>query len=72
MEPTEQVDGKFYTSKTEFRRVGRQLGLIEVGNEKMKPKVRATADRSTKAARREGLKKTIEQYKAGRRPHENK
>jgi hypothetical protein len=68
MEPTEQVDGKFYTSKTAFRRVGRELGLIEVGNEKPKPKQRATADKSFKAARRDGLKKVIEQYKAGRRP----
>jgi hypothetical protein len=37
MEPTEQVDGKFYTSKRAFRAVGRALGLTEVGNEKPKP-----------------------------------
>ena len=42
MEPTEQVDGKFYTSKREFRRVGRSHGLTEVGTEKFKPKQRAT------------------------------
>jgi hypothetical protein len=31
MPPTEQVDGKFYTSKAAFRAVGRALGLTEVG-----------------------------------------
>ena len=43
MPPTEQVDGKFYESKSAFRAVGRALGLTEVGNEKPKPKMRATA-----------------------------
>src|SRR5207344_1982664 len=38
MPPTEQVNGKFYESKSAFRRVGRQLGLTEVGNEKPKPR----------------------------------
>ena len=33
MEPTEQVDGKFYSSKRAFRAVGRALGLTEVGTE---------------------------------------
>jgi hypothetical protein len=32
MDPVEQVDGRFYTSKSAFRKVGRSLGLIEVGN----------------------------------------
>ena len=44
MPPTEQVDGRFYESKAAFRAVGRALGLIEVGNEKPKPKTRASAD----------------------------
>ena len=39
MPATEQVDGRFYTSKAAFRAVGRALGLTEVGNEKFKPKV---------------------------------
>jgi hypothetical protein len=68
MEPTEQVDGRFYTSKRAFRAVGRALGLTEVGNEKPKPKVRATALRSTKEARRRSIKTAIEKYQAGQRP----
>lgn len=47
MPPTEQVDGKFYTSKSAFRRVGKSLGLIEVGNEKPKPRVRRKPDRDS-------------------------
>lgn len=65
MPPTEQVDGKFYESKAQFRAVGRALGLTEVGNEKPKPKQRATNSRE---ARRQSLRKAIERYKAGERP----
>ena len=35
MEPTEQVDGRFYTSKSAFRAVGKANGLVEIGNEKL-------------------------------------
>ena len=42
MPPVEQVDGRFYTSKAAFRAVGRAHGLTEVGNEKIKPKQRAS------------------------------
>ena len=55
MPPTEQVDGKFYTSKSQFRAVGRALGLTEVGNEKFKPKLRASQDSSIREARRQTL-----------------
>lgn len=44
MPPTEQVDGKFYTSKSKYRAVGRANGLIEVGNEKFKPRKRIEPD----------------------------
>jgi hypothetical protein len=67
MDPTEQVDGIFYTSKSAFRRVGRQLGLIEVGNERPKPKTRASTQERVKKARREAIGKAIAQYQAGRR-----
>jgi len=67
MDPTEQVDGRFYTSKSAFRRVGRQLGLIEVGNEKPKARTRASAQDKVKKARRETIGKAIAQYQAGRR-----
>lgn len=67
MEPTEQVDGRFYTSKRQFRAVGRALGLTEVGTEKFKPKRRSTADPSVRAARRATVKKAVERYQAGHR-----
>jgi hypothetical protein len=68
MPPTEQVDGRFYESKRAFRAVGRQLGLTEVGNEKPKPKQRASASRSGAKARREAIERAAAQYKQGRRP----
>lgn len=68
MPPTEQVDGRFYTSKARFRAVGRALGLTEVGTEKPKPKVRSTDTREVKQARRQALRTAIEKYGAGHRP----
>ena len=56
MPPTEQVDGRFYESKSQFRAVGRSLGLIEIGNEKPKPLVRSTDQRAVKDARRKALR----------------
>lgn len=67
MPPTEQVDGKFYTSKAAFRAVGRALGLTEVGNEKVKPKVRSTKSREVKEQRQRTLKTAVEKFKAGHR-----
>jgi hypothetical protein len=68
MEPTEQVDGRFYTSKREFRAVGRAHGLTEIGNEKLPRIVRSTDKKTVKTARRDSLKTAIEKYKAGHRP----
>jgi hypothetical protein len=65
MEPTEQVDGKFYTSKRQFRAVGRALGLIEVGNEKLPPKTRASAEKGAKEARQRSIRKALAQYRSG-------
>ena len=67
MDATEQVDGKFYTSKSQFRAVGRSLGLIEIGNEKPKPLVRSTDQRAVKDARRKALRTAAEKFKAGHR-----
>ena len=67
MEPTEQVDGKFYSSKRQFRSVGRALGLTEVGNEKPKPKVRESTTRAAAEQRRNSIKKAIARYQAGER-----
>ena len=65
MDPVEQVDGKFYTSKRAFRAVGRALGLTEVGNERPKPRQRQKPD---PAKRRQSIQRAIEQYKSGVRP----
>jgi hypothetical protein len=67
MPETEQVDGRFYTSKSEFRKVGKALGLIEVGNEKPKPRVRTSATTDEKGKRRASIKKAVERFKAGQR-----
>jgi hypothetical protein len=67
MPPTEQVDGKFYTSKREFRAVGRSLGLIEVGNEKIAPKTRGSIGKAEKQKRLGAVKVAIEKFKAGTR-----
>jgi hypothetical protein len=67
MDPVEQVDGRFYTSKRAFRAVGRALGLTEVGNEKLKPKTRTTDDPQIKRKRREAIGKAISEFGAGRR-----
>jgi hypothetical protein len=66
MDPTEQVDGKFYTSKRQYRAVGRALGLVEVGNEKIpvKPKGQGAFTPAAKAARREALQKAISKVRA--------
>jgi hypothetical protein len=69
MEPVEQVDGKFYTSKRQFRAVGKALGLIEVGNEKFAPKRRASTEKAAKEKRRKTIHTAIQKLKAGVRPH---
>jgi len=63
MEPTEQVDGKFYTSKRAFRATGRALGLVEVGNEKLKSKPKNAASRAAGEARRASIKKAVEKIR---------
>jgi hypothetical protein len=65
MDPLEQVDGKFYTSKRAFRAVGRQLGLTEVGNEKLKPKQRTSTTRAAAEGRRTAIKEAVQKVKAG-------
>ena len=64
MPPTEQVDGRFYTSKARFRAVGRALGLTEVGTEKPKPVTRSTTTQAVKKQRREAIERAIAQYRS--------
>jgi len=63
MDPVEQVDGNFYTSKAAFRAVGRSLGLTEVGTERFKPFVRQTDRPETKRRRRETLRNAVQRVK---------
>jgi hypothetical protein len=67
MPPTEQVDGRYYTSKAAFRAVGRAHGLTEVGTEKVKPKRRTSIDPTVKRQRREALTIAREKVRAGYR-----
>lgn len=69
MPPTEQVDGKFYTSKAKFRAKGRELGLVEVGNEKLPPKKRMTETSEYKKGLREAIQRVMEQYRSGVRAY---
>lgn len=62
-EPLEHVNGQFYTSKRAFRAVTRQLGLTEVGNEKFKPKLRATSSKDVKDQRRQAIRKALQAVK---------
>ena len=68
MPPTEQVDGKFYTSKRQFRAVGRALGLTEVGDQKPPQTTRSTNKRAVKEARRKALQTAVAKFEAGHRP----
>jgi hypothetical protein len=45
--------------------VGRANGLIEVGNEKMKPKARTSTTREAKDARRKAIHVAVQKFKAG-------
>lgn len=56
MPECEHVDGKFYTSKSEYRRVTKAEGLIEVGNEKLNTKPQKTP----RAVREKGIEQAIE------------
>jgi hypothetical protein len=63
MDPVEQVDGKYYTSKRAFRAVGRSLGLTEVGNEKQKTRLLGAHDPKVKKERQKAIKRAVEMVK---------
>jgi electron transfer flavoprotein alpha/beta subunit len=69
MDPVEQVDGRFYSSKAAFRAVGKAHGLTEVGNEKFAPKQWATTEKAVKEKRRKAIHTAIQKVKAGMRSH---
>lgn len=69
MSAIEHVDGRFYTSKSEFRKVTRANGLVEIGTERQAPRKRAPV--SDKAIS-DAIDKAVADYGKGRRvaaPH---
>jgi len=64
MPPTEQVDGRFYESKSAFRAVGKANGLVEVGNERQKPKPRNSGSRAGKTQRIDAIRKAVEKVQS--------
>lgn len=60
MEPTEHLDGKHYTSKSQYRAVTKAHGMIEVGNDpaRLRPKPKPMPD---KQARVDAVKKAVAQ-----------
>ena len=55
MPECEHVDGNFYSSKSAYRRVTKENGLIEVGNEKLRPK-----PKMSRADRDKGIEQAID------------
>lgn len=66
MEPTEHVDGRHYTSKSQFRAVTKANGFVEVGNDPQRMKPR-TVKRTTRAEIKESVQKAAARYRAGER-----
>lgn len=66
MDPTEHVDGKLYTSKSQFRAVTKANGMVEVGNDPSRLKHR-TYRKTTRAEIKESVQKATARYRAGER-----
>lgn len=66
MNPTEHVDGKLYTSKSQFRAVTKAHGFIEVGNDpaRLRPKPRA---KTTRSEIKDSVQKAAARLRAGER-----
>lgn len=65
-ETRHMADGKYYTSKSEFRKATRAAGCVEVGNETstlLKPREPVRMD---SAKRREDIQRAIHQLRNGR------
>jgi hypothetical protein len=58
MPPTEHVDGKTYDSKSAFRRVTKENGLIEVGNDPARHR-KIQKPKPDSAKTREAVKKAV-------------
>lgn len=62
-ETQSMLDGKYYTSKSELRKTYRDAGMIELGNDEMKPFTRPERDR---AGDRAAIERAIADVEAGR------
>lgn len=60
-----QATGKMYDSKSAIRREYRQLGMTEVGNEKLKPRVRQP--KSDRNAIKTTIEKAVARFNRGER-----
>lgn len=65
MDAAEHVDGRFYTSKSEYRKVTKANGLIEVGTERPQPRKRPPVNDN---AISDAVDKAVADYSNGRRP----
>ena len=67
MDATEHVDGRFYTSKSKFRSITREHGLVEVGNDpaRFRKPSRPKPDRKS---RREAIQKADYLVRNGLKP----
>ena len=58
MPATEHVDGRFYESKSAFRRVTRENGYVEIGNDPARLR-KPERPKGDKTKRREAVKKAV-------------
>lgn len=61
MDPVEHVDGKFYTSKSQYRAVTKAHGYIEVGNDPARHK-RQPKPKPDRKAIKEAVAKAVAQH----------
>ena len=61
MEPTEHIDGRHYSSKSQFRAVTKAHGMTEVGNERPRPVSKDVLRQQSKKARQEAVGKALAQ-----------
>ncbi len=66
MDPTEHVNGEFYTSKSRFRSVTKAHGLVEVGNDPQRLKHRELK-KPNRAEIKQSVQKAAARYRNGER-----
>lgn len=66
-ETRHMADGKFYTSKSEFRRVTKAHGCVEVGDQKDFGRRRKMVPKLDKRQRKDDIRKAVYELKNGKR-----